>query len=616
MTRRNLIITLTGILLAVLLLALNATPFTFGEPELQDATQQQQTIDAGINARFTQTAQALFAPADQTQTAVFAQTLDAAFAQAQTATAQAVGTVNWATLPPITPASVAQLVEVGQFATGTGAITQVAFDAAGSVLFTASADQIVRQWDITTGAELQRYAGHTGAITALALSPTNTLLATASADNTVRLWDTASGTQVLVLDQAPSTVLSLAFNTSGTHLITGHNQGELTLWEVPQGVKVRTIPAHTGAVNGAAFRPPDDRFIVSVGSDGLAKLWDAYTGEAMRDLDDAGNPLLALAFSTDGLYTAIAAEQAQIHLWDVFSDILLGTPDDAASYTSLAFAPTGQILGAGSTLTGGFRLWDTQTGTRLAELLPGVPVNDIAFNARGTLIATGGDVARLWAVAPGAAIAAAPTQAPPTPNLPTVTSEPLDPTQQIYMVTRTADALNVQGTAQALVNTTPTPRPPGYPDDITAQLQIVEQEFEHGRMIWLRHNRQIWVLEWDISGIPGGNWYCYNDTFQDGEPETDPAIEAPDGMSQPRRGFGKVWRNNPEIRAALGWATGTELEFNTSSYSYLINGYFDENNNFVYGPGEHRLSTIIGMNVALFEEGVRGDCVGGTWHVR
>ena len=44
----------------------------------------------------------------------------------------------------------------------------------------------------------------------------------------------------------------------------------------------------------------------------------------------------------------------------------------------------------------------------------------------------------------------------------------------------------------------------------------------------------------------------------EGEPESDPAFAPPAGKQQPVRGFGKVWRQHPELREAIGWALAKE----------------------------------------------------------
>jgi len=161
---------------------------------------------------------------------------------------------------------------------------------------------------------------------------------------------------------------------------------------------------------------------------------------------------------------------------------------------------------------------------------------------------------------------------------------------------------------------TPTPLPPLFPTPVSAQLNIAEEVFQHGRMFWIRENRQIWVMvNVPPDNASGGDWYCYNDTFQEGEPETDPDLVPPEGLYQPRRGFGKLWRTHPDLKEALGWGTTPEFEL-TSDYTYLAGGYV-ENGQYVPGPGEHRLTTLYHQTISFFEGQVRGDCMGGTWRL-
>ncbi len=160
---------------------------------------------------------------------------------------------------------------------------------------------------------------------------------------------------------------------------------------------------------------------------------------------------------------------------------------------------------------------------------------------------------------------------------------------------------------------TATPLPELFPTSVVAQVQAVEEVFEHGRMFWLRHNRQIWVMVNNPPDSSGGDWYCYNDTFLDGEEEIDSSLVPPEGMYQPRRGFGKLWRTHMDLHDALGWGTTPEFEL-TSSYTYLAGGYVQDGT-YYPGAGEHRLTTLYGDSISFFESDVRGDCLGGTWRM-
>ncbi len=181
---------------------------------------------------------------------------------------------------------------------------------------------------------------------------------------------------------------------------------------------------------------------------------------------------------------------------------------------------------------------------------------------------------------------------------------PADKVRELAAVLPTATPTSVPGT--------PTPLPALFPTNVVAEVAIAEESFEHGHMIWFRHNRQIWVMvDNNEPTTPGGDWYCYNDTFQEGEPEIDPDLVPPEGMFQPRRGFGKLWRTHPELREQLGWALTPEFEL-TSQYTYIAGGYV-ENGQYIPGPGEHRVTTLDGQRYSFFEREIRGDCIGGLW---
>jgi hypothetical protein len=60
---------------------------------------------------------------------------------------------------------------------------------------------------------------------------------------------------------------------------------------------------------------------------------------------------------------------------------------------------------------------------------------------------------------------------------------------------------------------------------------------------------------------PNAPWFFTGDTWRAGDLSEDPVIIPPDGLRQPVRGFGKVWRERPGVREALGWATAEETGF-------------------------------------------------------
>lgn len=78
------------------------------------------------------------------------------------------------------------------------------------------------------------------------------------------------------------------------------------------------------------------------------------------------------------------------------------------------------------------------------------------------------------------------------------------------------------------------------------------ERFDNGVMIWVQETGRIYAF------LNDGRWRSYEDTFVEGDPESDPAFAPPDGRQQPVRGFGKVWREHADLRDAIGWAVSKE----------------------------------------------------------
>jgi hypothetical protein len=153
----------------------------------------------------------------------------------------------------------------------------------------------------------------------------------------------------------------------------------------------------------------------------------------------------------------------------------------------------------------------------------------------------------------------------------------------------------------------PTATPEVFPTPTTGNIQVAEQLFQRGRMFWVEPTRQIWVLI--VTGEGRGRWMIYPDTFQDGvDSEVDTSLVPPgDGLIQPERGFGKLWRSNRDVNEALGWATTPEFGY-VSPYEYHPGGTINPNGEYVVAPGYHIL-------YSLYQEQFRFNEVDGTWQL-
>ncbi|MBX2999947.1 MAG: hypothetical protein KF893_15610 [Caldilineaceae bacterium] len=175
----------------------------------------------------------------------------------------------------------------------------------------------------------------------------------------------------------------------------------------------------------------------------------------------------------------------------------------------------------------------------------------------------------------------APTDTPIPPTPPTPPTDTPAPAE-----TPAAAAESVLATPRAAVSLlpSPTPAPMLEPDPCDqaltgqdAQLaeqypvlgcplaapeltQMARQSFQNGMMIWREDEQRIYVLHDD------GRWRSFEDTFEEGQPESDESITAPDGLYQPIRGFGRIWREQlGGPQAEIGWGTLPEGAANGST---------------------------------------------------
>ncbi len=153
------------------------------------------------------------------------------------------------------------------------------------------------------------------------------------------------------------------------------------------------------------------------------------------------------------------------------------------------------------------------------------------------------------------------TQLPPpslTP-LPPLPTNVLIPTSIPAAATPIQSILNPQPQVQAQPQVSCSgqwffsqPRPSTCPSGSSLTSTAALEQFQQGFMIWIGEQDAIYVI-YDSANTP--RWEVFNDTFEEGMIEYDPGWgPGPPYTYQPKRGFGKLWREHPEIRQRLGWS--------------------------------------------------------------
>jgi hypothetical protein len=92
-------------------------------------------------------------------------------------------------------------------------------------------------------------------------------------------------------------------------------------------------------------------------------------------------------------------------------------------------------------------------------------------------------------------------------------------------------------------------------------------QFERGVMYWLDTPSGPVIYALAVQRGAHVSYQGFVDTWRAGDPVT-VGLNPPTGLYEPARGFGKVWRDNPEIRQLLGWALEPERAVSASFQAF------------------------------------------------
>lgn len=125
----------------------------------------------------------------------------------------------------------------------------------------------------------------------VAFDPAGKMLASGSADNTVKLWEVESGKLLRTLEGHEGVVLNVAFDPMGRTLASGSTDETVRLWKVASGKLLRTLEGHTGSVGAVAFSV-DGRLLTSKSGDGTSRLWSYETWKTVAVIPEPTEPYL------------------------------------------------------------------------------------------------------------------------------------------------------------------------------------------------------------------------------------------------------------------------------------------------------------------------------------
>jgi WD40 repeat protein len=98
-------------------------------------------------------------------------------------------------------------------------------------------------------------------------------------------------------------------------ILTAAANGEIKLWD-RENKEIRSFVGHRGAINGAALSP-DERRLVTTGTDRTVRIWDIATGLELFQLGKHTGVGMGVAFSSDGTRIASTAKDGSLRIWSI-----------------------------------------------------------------------------------------------------------------------------------------------------------------------------------------------------------------------------------------------------------------------------------------------------------
>jgi WD40 repeat protein len=199
------------------------------------------------------------------------------------------------------------------------------------------------------------------------------------------------------------------YSSDGNLIVSSNGTGQITLWNADTGEVVRNLnlDGHIGLVTVTAYSP--DGLTIATGSaDGTARIWDSLSGEELVRLTQ-GLPVITLNYSPDGRFLA-TADASGTYIWDASTGQQVRDISEALHSRVVAYSPDGSFIATSSEFgdfDSAIYIWDVETGNELRSFRQLESVTDIVWSPDGMLIVgTGRDsFVRIWKVAGGEEIA-------------------------------------------------------------------------------------------------------------------------------------------------------------------------------------------------------------------
>ena len=182
-------------------------------------------------------------------------------------------------------------------------LTSVVWNRDGDIFFSSAKDKWATAWYGATGDRLGSYEGHNGSIWNLDVTPDSRHLFTASADNACKVWDVCTGTELFSFEH-DTPCRNVQISTGGSLVAQTVYAGKgkpshLKIYKVAEDMRDQTSVVLTTVADGSApgghkhagniirtLWSKTNRHVLTCSDDFTIRKWDVETGKMTGIIDE------------------------------------------------------------------------------------------------------------------------------------------------------------------------------------------------------------------------------------------------------------------------------------------------------------------------------------------
>ncbi|KAI1782619.1 WD40-repeat-containing domain protein [Ganoderma leucocontextum] len=131
-----------------------------------------------------------------------------------------------------------------------------------------SSEDVIRIWDVATGAALVALAGRTVLVMDVSFSPDGRSILSASCDGFAKIWDAEHGRETASLGRGELAIMNARFSPDGKYVVTASRGEKVQLWRTGDGSCVAVFTGYGTRVTHVAFSS-DGEYLASGDFDGV-----------------------------------------------------------------------------------------------------------------------------------------------------------------------------------------------------------------------------------------------------------------------------------------------------------------------------------------------------------